>query len=105
MKDEIKNQIEFVEWLKENGLYNPMESALVMSKMHNIYLKYKVTADAEIEELKRENKKLIEALEEAVKTLENVEIFVKSRQRINRPTGEEWFNDQVFSLKQALKEK
>jgi hypothetical protein len=33
----IQKQLEFVEWLKEKGMYNPVESAQTMQKMHNIW--------------------------------------------------------------------
>lgn len=34
----IQEQIQFVEWLKEKGLYNPIESAATMQKMHSVWL-------------------------------------------------------------------
>ena len=37
------------------------------------------------------------------KTLVGVEIFVKSRQKINKPTGEQWFDDRLNEIKEALK--
>lgn len=33
----IQKQLEFVEWLKEKGMYNPMESAETMQKMHSVW--------------------------------------------------------------------
>ena len=56
-----------------------------------------------IREVEAENKKLREALEQAIKTLESVEIHVKSGERINKPTGERWFDDRIKEHKQALK--
>lgn len=35
--EEIEKQLEFVEWLKEKGLYSAMESASTMRKMHAVY--------------------------------------------------------------------
>jgi len=37
MSKEIKKQLDFVEWLKSVGLYNPMESALTMRKLQAVY--------------------------------------------------------------------
>jgi hypothetical protein len=34
----IERQVEFVEWLKERGMYNPMETAETMQKMHRVWL-------------------------------------------------------------------
>ena len=36
-KETIQTQLQFVEWLKEKGLYNPMESAATMQKMHRVW--------------------------------------------------------------------
>jgi hypothetical protein len=36
-KELVKRQLEFVEWLKENSMYNPMESAETMQKMHEVW--------------------------------------------------------------------
>lgn len=33
----IQKQLEFVEWLKEKGMYNPMESAQTMQKLHAVW--------------------------------------------------------------------
>ena len=37
MIDEIKQQLDFVEWLKNQGIYNPMESAHTMRRMFSVY--------------------------------------------------------------------
>jgi len=37
LKGKIDKQLEFIEWLKSKGLYNPMESASTMQKMHNVW--------------------------------------------------------------------
>lgn len=37
MSELLKEQEEFVAWLKEKGLYNPMESGHVMQKMHEVW--------------------------------------------------------------------
>jgi DNA repair exonuclease SbcCD ATPase subunit len=36
-KNKINQQIQFVEWLKENGIYNPMESGECMNKMFQVW--------------------------------------------------------------------
>ena len=38
-KETIKRQLQFVEWLKKNGLYNPMESAYTMQKLQKVWEK------------------------------------------------------------------
>ncbi len=47
MSDEIKQQLNFVEWLKDQGIYNPMESAHTMRRMFNVYK----SRDPELKEL------------------------------------------------------
>ncbi len=37
MEKEIEKQLEFVEWLKSQGLYNPMETASTMVKLQAVY--------------------------------------------------------------------
>jgi hypothetical protein len=37
MNKEISEQLRFVKWLKEKGLYNELESAVAMSKMHAVW--------------------------------------------------------------------
>ncbi|MHA1972838.1 MAG: hypothetical protein ACTSW1_07590 [Candidatus Hodarchaeales archaeon] len=37
LKEKVDKQLEFIEWLKDKGLYNPMESADTMQKMHNVW--------------------------------------------------------------------
>lgn len=37
LKGKIDKQLEFIEWLKSKGLYNPMESADTMQKMYNVW--------------------------------------------------------------------
>ncbi|MDX2350631.1 MAG: hypothetical protein QNK32_09600, partial [Porticoccus sp.] len=34
---EIKKQLEFIEWLKANDIYNPMESSHTMRQMHRVW--------------------------------------------------------------------
>jgi hypothetical protein len=41
-------------------------------------------------------------LADARDTLKSVEVFVKSRERINRPTGEEWFDARLATLERVL---
>ena len=36
-KTRIKRQLEFVKWLQDKGLYNHMESADTMQKMHKVW--------------------------------------------------------------------
>lgn len=36
--DQISEQMVFVEWLKENGIYSVMESAETMQKMHKVWV-------------------------------------------------------------------
>ena len=33
----IKEQQQFIDWLKSKGIYNPMESAYTMKKMHIVW--------------------------------------------------------------------
>ncbi len=33
----IERQAQFVEWLKERGMYNPMDSTVTMQKMHRVW--------------------------------------------------------------------
>ena len=47
-KDLIKEQLEFVEWLKTQGMYNPMESGITMEKMFRVYVDSKKSRDEEI---------------------------------------------------------
>jgi len=51
-----------------------------------------------------ELQKLKDALVKSYKTLKGVEIFVKSRQRINKPIGEKWFDDTLYEIDQTLEE-
>lgn len=37
LKQKVDRQLEFVEWLKSKGLYNPIESAQTMNKMHAVW--------------------------------------------------------------------
>ena len=37
-KDLIKEQLDFVEWLKTQGMYDPMESADIMEKMFRVFI-------------------------------------------------------------------
>ena len=37
MSEVIKRQQAFVEWLKSEGMYNPMESGDTMQKMHRVW--------------------------------------------------------------------
>jgi hypothetical protein len=48
------------------------------------------------------NTRLRAALERAIGTLEWVSIFVKSRERVKRPEGEELFDKEVQSYREAL---
>ena len=43
-----------------------------------------------------------EALREVKSRMPSVTVFVKSRQRINRPTGEEWWDEAVATANAAL---
>ena len=38
-KEIVQKQLEFVEWLKEKGIYNVMETAATMQKMHRVWEK------------------------------------------------------------------
>ena len=51
-----------------------------------------------------ENKRLRNALEKGIIFIKGIEIFVKSRQKINKPTGENWFDEKLAELKEALKD-
>jgi len=37
LKDEIDEQLEFIEWLKEKEMYDPMESGNTMNKMYKVW--------------------------------------------------------------------
>jgi len=54
------------------------------------------------DKLEEENKKLKDALEIAINTLDGVEVFVKSREKINKPYGHNWFDDHVELCKKVL---
>jgi hypothetical protein len=49
-----------------------------------------------------EVERLQEELSEAVDLLNGVEIFVKSREQINNPTGHEWFDKRLSRAREAL---
>ena len=42
------------------------------------------------------------ALARAIAAMENVTVFVTSRQRIMKPTGEEWWADEIAAARAAL---
>jgi hypothetical protein len=48
--DNQKDRLEFVQWLKDNGLYYELESAATMQKIHTVYWTMK-------EQREQENKK------------------------------------------------
>ena len=56
--DRIREQQEFVEWLKIQGMYNPMESGLTMEKMFCVYMAGKESCDEEIKKLEGKNSDL-----------------------------------------------
>ena len=78
--DKIREQVEFVEWLKNHKMYNPMESCQSMQKMFRVFIAVNKARDEEIlqltsrvavaegkvEEQKGEIKKLRDALERIV---------------------------------------
>ena len=37
LKRKVDKQLEFIEWLKSKGLYEPMENAVTMNKMHAVW--------------------------------------------------------------------
>ena len=37
LKGQVNEQLEFIEWLKSKGMYNPLESAPTMQKMHMVW--------------------------------------------------------------------
>lgn len=37
LKERVDNQLEFIEWLKSKGLYNPMESAHTIQRMYEVW--------------------------------------------------------------------
>jgi hypothetical protein len=47
----IQKQLEFVEWLKENRVYNPLEPAATMQKMHKVWELMQQAAEAQVESL------------------------------------------------------
>ncbi len=36
LKSGVERRLEFIEWLKSNDLFNPMDSAATMQKMHEV---------------------------------------------------------------------
>lgn len=44
-------------------------------------------------------------LKVALDTLKSVRIFVTSRQRIKEPEGEEWYDEAIASVEQAIRDK
>jgi hypothetical protein len=45
---------------------------------------------------------LTEALDRALNAMEGVTIFVTSKERINRPSGEKWWREEVDAVRAAL---
>ena len=39
LKGEVDRQLEFIKWLKSEGMYNPMESAYTMQRMEKVWKK------------------------------------------------------------------
>jgi len=37
LQEGVQEQLDFIKWLKEKGLYNPMESAITMCKMQAVW--------------------------------------------------------------------
>jgi len=37
LKEDIAEQLEFIEWLIERGMYNPMESGITTNKMFKVW--------------------------------------------------------------------
>lgn len=62
-------------------------------------------AAAELATLRAERDALRAAGEAALRTLDNVRVFVTSRERIHKPSGEEWFEGCVKALRAALEER
>lgn len=60
---------------------------------------------AELATLRAERDALRAAGEAALRTLDNVRVFVTSRERIHKPSGEEWFEGCVKALRAALEER
>lgn len=57
---------------------------------------------ARAEKAEAERDALRAAGEAALRTLDNVRVFVTSRERIHKPSGEEWFEGCVKALRAAL---
>lgn len=47
---------------------------------------------------------MIEAMKQALHVMESVRVQVTSRERINKPYGEEWYDEAITSLRQAIAE-
>ena len=60
---------------------------------------------AELAALRAERDALRAAGEAALRSLDNVRVFVTSRERIHKPSGEEWFEGCVKALRAALEER
>jgi hypothetical protein len=46
----------------------------------------------------------IQAMKQALHVMESVRVQVTSRERINKPFGEEWYDEAITSLRQAIAE-
>ena len=92
MSEEIKVQLEFVEWLKNQGMYNPMESARTIDKMFRVFVAVKKSRDPESQNLKAENKAQSDAIAEQLKyrkedldKMSILENYINSTLRIDHP--------------------
>lgn len=47
---------------------------------------------------------MIEAMKQALHVMESVRLQVTSRERINKPYGEEWYDEAITSLRKAIQE-
>jgi chromosome segregation ATPase len=61
--------------------------------------------NADFSRIRAERDALRAAGEAALRTLDNVRVFVTSRERIHKPSGEEWFEGCVKALRAALEER
>jgi cell division protein FtsB len=86
--------------------YNEPEIAALKAENEHLQEKidkyYTSAATSVIKELETEIERKNEALKVADFTLDRVGVFVKSKEKIKKPDGHEWFDEQRKKIKQAL---
>ncbi len=61
-----------------------------------------IVSEEDLSAAREREEGLREALDEAIKTLDSVRVFVTSRERIARDPGEEWYDERVRRYRRAL---